>query len=128
MRFSVDAGRPRDAAGPVSEGVNVTSSLSYPRADSAGYRKHSVNLGDGDLVRLVVEGRIKGYTLQETDGEVRIIDESGERLSTLDAYRVLQAYADILVWMQTYAEGAATKEYVEEKIRECRERARILLA
>jgi hypothetical protein len=105
--------------------MNVTSGLTYELDGS--YRKHSVNLGYADLVRLVDEGKVKGYHLDETENEgVKVVDDLGQRLPVVTAYRVLQAQADILVWFQAAAEGGAAVEFAEKKIDECLDRARIL--
>jgi hypothetical protein len=104
--------------------VNVTSGLTYELDGS--YRKHSVNLGFADLVRLVDESKVKGFHLEETEEGVKIVDETGERMPVVTAYRVLQAQADILVWFQTAAEGGAALDFAEKKIDECLNRARIL--
>jgi hypothetical protein len=110
---------------PYLDRMNVTSGLTYEK--DGAYRKHSVNLGFGDLVRLVDEKKVKGYHLAEEETGVRIVDDAGERMPLVVAYRVLQAQADILVWFQTAAEGGAAFEFAEKKINECLNRARILL-
>ena len=104
--------------------MNVTSGLTYQLDGS--YRKHSVNLGFADLVRLVDEGKVQGYHLDEGEEGVKIVDDAGERLPVVTAYRVLQAQADILVWFQAAAEGGAAVEFAEKRIDECLSRARIL--
>jgi hypothetical protein len=105
--------------------MNVSSGLTYRDTDD-NFRKVSVSLGYGDLVRIVDEGRVEGFHIEEADEGVKIVDEAGERITVQVSYRVLQAEADVLLWWQVTSEGGAAVEFAKAKIEAARGRARIL--
>jgi hypothetical protein len=91
-----------------------------------GYRKHSTNLGFADLVRLVDEGKVEGYRLEESEDGVKIVGEAGQRMPVMVAHRVLSCYAAVLEWSVAAADGRADDAYAKEKMGEWLTRARIL--
>jgi hypothetical protein len=105
--------------------MNVTYGLTYE--SDGGYRKHSTNLGFADLVRLVDEGKVEGYHIEDSeDYGVRILDEMGERMTVAVAHRVLTAQAAILEWNLAAADDGADQVFAKEKMSEWLARARIL--
>lgn len=104
--------------------MNVAYGLSYET--SGGYRKHSTNLGFGDLVRLVDEGKVEGFHVGGTEDHVKILDAQGERMPVEVAHRVLSAQAAILEWNLAAANGGADPVFAKERMSEWLARARIL--
>lgn len=104
--------------------MNVAYGLSYET--SGGYRKHSTNLGFGDLVRLVDEGKVEGFHIEDGDDGVKVVDEAGERMPVAVAHRVLSAQAAILEWNLAAANGGADPVFAKERMSEWLARARIL--
>jgi hypothetical protein len=104
--------------------VNVTYGLTYE--SDGGFRKHSTNLGFADLVRLVDEGKVEGYRIEEAEDGVKIVDEAGERMSVAVAHRVLSAQAAILEWNLAAQDDGADQVFAKERMSEWLARARIL--
>jgi hypothetical protein len=101
--------------------VNVGRNISYEAG--SGWCKVSVSLGWRDLLDLVGEGKVVGYVVASDPGvqggPFVVRAGSQERIPVALAYRVLQAYCDVLAWAQLASEGGASREYAQGKIREC---------
>jgi hypothetical protein len=104
--------------------MNVAYGLSYP--SEGGYRKHSTNLGFGDLVRLVDEGKVLGYHVEDAEDGVKLLDEQGDRMTVAVAHRVLSAQAAILEWNLAAEDDGADQVFAKERMSEWLARARIL--
>ena len=104
--------------------MNVQRNLSYQASDG-GYRKIAVGLVWDDLLQLVEEKRVEGYQLAEAETMhgVAIVNDAGEKISVVAAYRIMQAACDLLAWSQLASEGAASVEFAKEKMDAARARA-----
>jgi hypothetical protein len=86
----------------------VTSNFSWEQGDRS-WRKLGVTLGWADMVRLVMEKKVKGYHAEIQNGEVQLLDDKGEQMPLLLLYRILQAQADLMLTHQVYTEQGLTR-------------------